>query len=197
MRNVKQKRFLILIKSIVLLASFVGVLWAHPSAPRPALTGGFGEATCVQCHSSFPLDSGRDLGGDFSLTGVPDEYVPGETYEITAIINHPGQSRWGFELASREEGGAQAGSIERIDTGVTGLTTSGGIQYLHHTNAGTFRGLADGPVSWTFNWIAPDADIGPVYFDAAGLAANNDGGTRGDYVYFTESISVAAAAVVP
>lgn len=184
------------IKLVILLFAFIGVLIAYPSPP-PGFTGGFGEGTCVVCHSSFALDSGRDLGGDFYIDGVPDQYIPGQTYELTAFITHPDQSRWGFELAARSEDGAQAGTFELIDPVLTQIKVSGEIQYIMQTDEGTMRGVDTGPVTWTFNWTAPDADVGPVYFDASGMAANNDGGTRGDYVYSTEVVSVAAAEIEP
>src|SRR5262249_13884214 len=52
------------------------------------------------------------------------------------------------------------------------------------TQQGTDLGTADG-TEWTFDWIAPNADVGPVTFYAAGNAANGDDIPLGDYIYTT------------
>ncbi len=56
------------------------LLLAFPDGPLPALTGGFGEKTCVACHNSFPLNEGRTQGGTFHLVNVPQTYKKGVTY---------------------------------------------------------------------------------------------------------------------
>jgi hypothetical protein len=65
-------------------------------------------------------------------------------------------------------------------------------QYIEHTDAGTFPGTQGG-ASWTFNWVAPSSDVGPVTFYAAGNQANNDGLNTGDEIY-TASVMTASAA---
>ncbi len=158
-------------------------LQAYSSGPLPQLTGGFNEQTCVRCHSSFSLNEGRLRGGDLHLAGVPKAFSAGETYLISVIIAHPGQSRWGFELSVRHAStGVQAGQIVPADD-MTQVKEAGGIQYVEHTSAGTRKGLADGPLEFRFKWIAPDPKDGSVFFNAVGNAANSSGDPAGDYIY--------------
>jgi len=158
-------------------------LQAYSSGPLPQLTGGFNEQTCVRCHSSFSLNEGRLRGGDLHLAGVPKAFSAGETYLISVIIAHPGQSRWGFELSVRHAStGVQAGQIVPADD-MTQVKEAGGIQYVEHTSAGTRKGVADGPVEFRFKWIAPDPKDGSVFFNAVGNAANSSGDPAGDYIY--------------
>jgi len=158
-------------------------LQAYSSGPLPQLTGGFNEQTCVRCHSGFSLNEGRLRGGDLHLAGVPKAFSAGETYLISVIIAHPGQSRWGFELSVRHAStGVQAGQIVPADD-MTQVKEAGGIQYVEHTSAGTRKGVADGPVEFRFKWIAPDPKDGSVFFNAVGNAANSSGDPAGDYIY--------------
>jgi hypothetical protein len=56
--------------------------------------------------------------------------------------------------------------------------------YVEHIPAGTHAG-DPGPVSWSFEWTAPETPPDSVVFYAAGNAANNNGSTSGDYIYTT------------
>ncbi len=155
---------------------------AHSGGPRPALTGGFQEETCVRCHTTYALDSGRRLGGTFSVEGVPARYEPGRTYQLAIRISHPGQVRWGFQLAARyADGGGQAGVLAPVDAH-SQLKEASGIQYIEHTERGTREDVLDGPVEFLVNWTAPDVR-GTVLFNAAGNAADASGDPLGDYIY--------------
>lgn len=159
------------------------ILLAYSSGPLPQRTGGFGEGTCIECHNNFKLNEGRISGGVFEIAGVPRIYQRDQTYPITVTLGQPGQTRWGFELSARFAGsGSQAGRLTPVDA-TTQVKEAGGVQYIEHTTAGTREGTADGPVEFHFNWAAPDPAGGPVLFNAAGNAANNDGTPKGDYIY--------------
>ena len=45
------------------------------------------------------------------------------------------------------------------------------------------------PTSWEFQWTAPDADVGPITFYAAGNASNGNFNPIDDYIYTTQSES--------
>ncbi len=164
---------------------FVGavILVAYSDGPLPRHTGGFREETCLHCHTSFKLNEGRTIGGVFEIRGVPVTYETGQTYPITVIVSQPGQSRWGFELSVRHVGsGKQAGRLTPVDA-MTQVKEDSGIQYIEHTSAGTREGTDNGPVEFHFNWTAPDTVGGPVFFNAAGNAADASGTPTGDYIY--------------
>lgn len=175
---------MILAKTVILMSTMVVVLYAFSTGPPPGHTGGFGEPTCQACHDFGPSD------GTFNILGVPDQYTPGEVYPITVEISQSGQVRWGFQLAARfQADGSQAGTLEVIDPDLTQIMEQAGIQYIEHTSLGTMNGTPDGPVSWTFNWIAPDTPSDTVQFNAAGNAANGDGTQFGDFIYTDEVTS--------
>lgn len=153
---------------------------SYSSGPPLGKTGAPGESTCRDCHSDFPLNSGN---GKFDFTIPPPIYKPGENYTFWVKLQDPGQRRWGFQLTSLDPSNDGAGDLSPGNSDSTAVQTSGGRQYLAQKSLGTWRGVADGPVTWRVEWQAPLAGTGPVTFYAAGNAANNDGDTDGDYIY--------------
>ncbi|MBI2816952.1 MAG: hypothetical protein HYX72_08425 [Acidobacteria bacterium] len=180
----------------VLCALFVPVvIFSYPGSPPPpsARTGGFGESTCTECHFGTALNAG---GGSVSIS-VPDGYSSDVTYTISVTVSDPTAQRWGFELSSRTQDGRQAGTLSAGSDGFTQLIPSvGGIQYIAHTLAGTRPGTRNS-VTFSFNWRAPDTSSGPVVFNAAGNAANNNNTQSGDHIYNTEVTVAPAAASGP
>src|SRR5512140_1394519 len=162
--------------------------------PPAGLTGAPGEGTCIGCHGDFGLNSGD---GTLSVS-APASYVAGTTYPITVTLADPGRVRWGFEVTALTGANSMAGSF--ANTALTTQTqTSNGRMYASHTTQrgadGTFAGTADGPVSWSFNWVAPASGSGGVTFYATGVAADGSGDT-GDYVYSaTRPVSETVATV--
>lgn len=149
--------------------------------PLPALTGAPSENLCVDCHASFPLNSGPGL-----LTlQLPSTYEPGGLYPVRVRLQQPGQSRWGFQVTALTAGEQMAGSFIIVDTLRTQRQQSTFLNrwYVNHRAAGTYPDSANGPVEWLFHWRAPSANVGSIVFYAAGIAANQNGDPTGDYVY--------------
>ncbi len=138
----------IVIKLSIILALVTGVVLANSAGPQLGLTGGFGENTCVQCHSSFQVNSG---GGSVSISGLPPNgYTPDTEYSLAVTVSKSGQLRWGFELAARfQDGGNQAGSL--IAGNGTQIRTGGpqNVQYISHNAPGTWAGTQDSG-AWSF-----------------------------------------------
>lgn len=184
---------------LLLVMGLSAIVWAFSGGPPDGRAGNPpGNMTCKTsgCHNSFALNSGD---GSFSIDGVPGEYTPGNTYTITVTLSDPGQKRWGFELTVLEGSNQQAGAIIVTDNTNTQLSDNMGTNpdYIKQRSAGTFAGTNDGPVSWSFDWIAPDAAAGDVTFYAAGNAANNNGTASGDYIYTTTASSSAPPPPAP
>jgi hypothetical protein len=152
------------------------LLMARSGNPPDGKTGAPDEGTCRDCHSTYPLNSGD---GDFAILG-PAAFEPDHTYEITVQISDPGQTRWGFEITPLD-----LGSVAITDPTHTQQSSSGGRIYVKQTSAGTYNGTPNGPVSWSFDWQAPADPPDQITFYAAGIAANANGNTSGDYVYTT------------
>ena len=149
---------------------------------------------CTACHSSFGLNSGT---GTLIIEGLPENgFVPETNYSLTVTLNDPNMMRGGFELTIIYDSGVSylmGGAIEITDPVNTQLSDNAGDNpdFIKHTSAGTHAG-SPGPVSWTFDWVAPSALADMVTFYVAGNAANNNNDTNGDYIYaITEEVSQA------
>ena len=153
------------------------------NGPPNKLTGAPGEGNCTQCHVGNTLNAS---GGSLMLT-VPENYLPGEVYDIVVELSRAGQSKWGFEMTALNSNGASAGTFATAD-GNTQLSEENSKQYIKHTSAGSAQGTRD-KNQWTVKWTAPATDIGPITFYAAGNAANSDFGTSGDYIYTQKATS--------
>jgi hypothetical protein len=165
----------------------------YRDGPPPGFSGGFGEDHCQACHFGDKVNARPGM-----LTiSAPKRYLPGETYPVAVTLTRPGMVVGGFELTSRfEKGGAQAGTMSFAngegDQERVKLMTDRGVQYAHHSRAGT-RLTARNVARWTVRWTAP-ASGGIVLFHAAANAANEDDSQFGDYIYTAMARSVATEA---
>ena len=172
-----------------------GSVFAFSFDPPDEKTGAPNETTCAQvgCHVGNDLNAS---GGSLMLT-IPETYIPSEVYTIVVNLSRAGQSRWGFEMTALDADGARAGSFAADAAANTQVSETKSKQYIQHTAIGTAHGTNDAH-SWEFQWTAPDADIGPITFYAAGNAANGDFGPGGggDYIYTTQEESTPPIPVV-
>jgi len=133
---------------------------------------------CTLCHTSFPLNSGD---GTLALQGLPAQFEPGMTYDLSVILGDPEQLRWGFELTVINDLAERAGTLAIVDPTNTQLSGGSVRDFVKHTFAGTFPDTP-GPTSWPFRWTAP-FDEEQVTFYVAGNASNNSASPAGDYIY--------------
>ena len=158
---------------------------ANSGGPPPSRTGAPGatEFTCAisGCHTSFALNTG---GGSVAISGMPDNYTPGQDYTITVTVTFTGRIRFGFQSTIIDDQGRSTGTITATEpnnrTSIQNGTVGGNLRrYINHTGNGT------GQSSWSFRWTAPATAVGRITAYAAGNAANNSGGDDGDYIYTT------------
>jgi hypothetical protein len=161
---------------------------AFKEGPYPNVTGGFGEQSCHLCHLDNPINA---PGGAVTLDGVPAIFVAGQTYPITVTINREGLRRGGFEIAARFAGGRQkgkqAGSWRPLDARVQLIpgAVDKVLTFVQHNQIGS-RAATPGTNTWTVEWTAPPASasgLGPVQFNVAANASNNDDSPLGDFIY--------------
>ena len=171
---------------VLLLMGATGSAFAFSFGPPDERTGAPNEANCATagCHAGNELNA---TGGSLMLT-IPETYMPNEVYTIIVDLARAGQSRWGFEMTALDADGAKAGTFELADEANTLLTETNGKEYVKHNASGTAAGTADAN-QWTVQWTAPNADIGPVTFYAAGNAADGTFGPDKDYIYTTSDES--------
>jgi len=175
----------LLAMTIALLTSNPAIRTAHAFAegPNAGVTGAPGETTCAvsDCHGGQP-----NTGIGKLLISTPSVYEPGKTYEITVkhMTTDNSRRRWGFQLTALDQSNGKAGELQNSGslTQVLPGGPGGNRQYIEHSFLGTFQGQRF-QATWTFNWTAPSADVGPVVFYAAGNEANNDGNNTGDQIY--------------
>ncbi|MCY3724056.1 MAG: hypothetical protein OXG97_17710 [Candidatus Poribacteria bacterium] len=178
---------------VLLFVTSISSAFAFSFGPPEEKTGAPNEGTCADagCHTGNDLNAS---GGSLILT-APETYQPGGVYEIIVNLARAGQSRWGFEMTALDGDGASAGSFEVSDAANTQLKVANSKQYIMHTAAGSAQGTND-ENQWTLKWTAPDADIGPITFYAAGNAADGNFIFTGDYIYTTQAESTPPVPVV-
>ncbi|MFP5039569.1 choice-of-anchor V domain-containing protein [Parasediminibacterium sp. JCM 36343] len=171
----KLSTILVLATLVVFLQSSVKRVY-FSSQPPQGYTGASGNY-CVDCHSSFPLNSG---GGDVTVAGLPASgYVPGKTYDLALTITHgtADRKRWGFSITAVDQQGAALGTF----TSTNANAQPNGAELSHFSAVKT-------TASKTFtysnlHWTAPATGSAPVNFFFVGNAANSANGNQGDYIY--------------
>jgi hypothetical protein len=155
------------------------------------MTGGFGDQTCRLCHFDGPLNA---PGGRVVLS-APAAYVPGKVYPVTVTLTRKGIERGGFEISARFASGSSRGR----QAGTWTVPSGGRVQsvksqqdpaliFLQHTTAGSTT-KTPGTIAWTLEWTAPPEPGGPVQFNVAANAANDDASPLGDHIYTTERVA--------
>jgi hypothetical protein len=152
----------------------------YSSAPPSGYTGVNG-STCASCHGGFPINS---AGGGVVVTGLPTgSYVPGQSYPISVTVSHSAsdRARWGFALAAKNALGQAAGTFTTTNPNTTLI----GSTEIGH-NSAVVTSLSSSYTYTGMSWTAPlnpSANDLNLKFYSVGVAANNNGGSSGDYVY--------------
>lgn len=144
--------------SIFTLFVFFALATAHTSYRGYSGAPGSSGRCASSCHGSG--------GGTIQVTGFPEEYQPGETYEIS-ITHAGGSSIRQFNGSCRIGTGSQnAGEI------------AGGHQCATYNVNSETNGIhltTSSQDSATFNWTAPESGTGEVRLYIAGLQGSYSG----------------------
>mgnify|MGYP003652332736 CR=1 FL=1 len=145
------------------------------SNPNLGLTGAPGEGNCTQCHNSSTAQSAV---GNVSLT-APNEYIVGQTYlfEIGMTTN----ANNGFEMTILDGNDNKAGSFTAGTS--TSVATQSGREYIRQTAKSGF---------WTFNWTAPNTNMGDLTAYYVVNKSNNNGSNQLDTIYLGQQIITSA-----
>ena len=176
----------------LVLAGVAAIPAFNPEVPPPGHTGGFGEPTCVICHQGSDLNA---FGGGVTIEGLPSEYVQGERYLLTVLLEAEETDLAGFQLAARygtgSEEGLNAGQIHPIDDRIAVSIGTNGVRYAHQTRQGS-RMPASDSTSWSMEWIAPSTG-NSVVFHVAANSGNGDNSPLSDLVYASDLTIESAA----
>jgi hypothetical protein len=176
-------RILILTAAVSIGVPFAAA--AFKEGPYPNVTGGFGEPSCHVCHLDNPLNA---PGGTLTVEGVPPNYVPGQVYNVTVTLARESLRRGGFEIAARFASGRlrgkQAGVWRVLDKRAQLIPGAKDqkLVFVQHNLAGSTTATR-GSNTWTIEWTAPSPASGPVVFNIAANASNNDDSPLGDFIY--------------
>jgi hypothetical protein len=148
-----------------------------------------------KCHGDFELNSGD---GEIIIKGLPEKYVPGETYDIVISMTQDKKKAWGFQATVASADAKPVGqlmaddspAIQKIDTKAYARFSE--LEFLTHTSKGT-RGPKTGiSPEWAFQWQAPAEAEGVANVYVALNAGNGNKKKTGDYVY-TRSFAISPA----
>jgi hypothetical protein len=177
--------FIILIATLLNTNDRMVSVKAFSTGPPAGVTGAPGELDCTSCHT------GPSNNGQFTIE-APASYVPGETLSITVRHTNGNSSRriWGFQLTALTAANEKAGSLQ--NPGNLGLLNNDGPgnsrQYIQHSLESNFSGQSGG-AHWTFDWVAPATNVGPITLYAAGNQGDGNGSNTGDQIY-TASVTI-------
>lgn len=153
--------------------------------PPQGNTGASGQF-CTNCHSDFGLNSG---GGNVTTSGLPTvAYTAGTQYNFSLIISHAtaNRNRWGFSIAARNANGQPVGTFSS-----TNPNAGPNGDELSHNNGAVVQGPQASFTYTNLRWTAPAAPAAgdnQVTFFYAGVAANGNNGSNGDFVYSGSSM---------
>ena len=182
--------------SLILSLACLGLGFASQaplsSGAPMASTDAPNEGSCAKsgCHvapdgSLSNLNSGN---GQLNLqTSSPNQnYQAGHTYQITVSLQQQDIQRFGFALTVLGEDELPLGELKVLDPIRTqifqGRRQFAGRQYMTYRFAGT-EPTSPNLSTWTFEWQAPNQNLGKAHFYLAAVAADNDGTDLGDEVY--------------
>ncbi|MBK0402234.1 T9SS type A sorting domain-containing protein [Adhaeribacter sp. BT258] len=178
------RKFILASAAAALVLGFNLTGKSSSSSPPAGHAGAPGEMTCAMsgCHTGT-VNAG---GGSVALVNPPANYTPGATYTMQISVTDANKTRFGFELVALRSNNQQAGTIMLVSSTNTALQTQGAKTYLSHRNASATN-------TWTFTWLAPATNVGPVTFYMAGNAANGNNTTSGDNIYTASKVLTPAA----
>ena len=188
---------------VALLGLLSPMVFAESVTPSLGYTGApsdHGGQNCITCHTGLRLN---DPAGFLKVTVT--DYVPSVQQRISIVIQHPGATRWGFQMTIREQSdeSLSAGTFAVVSsTSPVQVACDDGSQYgspgpcatniarqfAEHLNAP--RGAAGTAYEFDVLWTPPEQEIGRLQVYVAAVAANGDDTPEGDYVYtFTQTLN--------
>lgn len=162
-----------------------GAVVAFPDGPEPGYTGGKGFEDCSGCHFAGPPPS---TGSGIELTGLAEQMVPGERYQITIEVRDPEQQVGGFQLAIRNLS-SLASDGQFVEREGLRILVDANVTFLSHSEPQRAEQQGDHQLTrWQFEWVAGSAK--KVELSVAAVAADGDDSSLGDNVYtFSRIIS--------
>lgn len=176
-------------RSLLILIAFAAVI-AGTAFSVQSLNGKAGytnspsESNCTSCHNG---SAANNSAGSIYMTSTMTnfQYVPGTTYTINIIVKYVGRSHFGVDVEALNTSNASVGTMTVTNTSFTQKVSANNRVNLTHKSGGIVH--TDSAV-YSFSWLAPATNIGNVKFYFSGVAANNNGSSSGDNVYYSNQL---------
>ncbi len=192
------------IKSAVLLLGLmsVSIYQIHSSSGGASTpkTGAPSETTCTSCHNTYSVQTSGTKYDKIKLS-IPftgGGYIPDSTYRVTISYRETNITKYGFQITALNSKNEAAGTFTNINSRVQTFSStvgSGTRYYAEHTGTGTSAVSGDS-VAWTFEWKAPNSNVGDVKFYLALNVTNSSSGVTGDYIY-NKTFTVSPSTLLP
>lgn len=168
------------IAAVALLVGAAAVPRAQSTDPPLGYTGGQGQPDCTACHLGNEVNS---FDGTLTVDGLPERFVPGDSYRLTITLQAEETAAAGFQLAVLAAAGEAAVSVGRLEPvdERTLVRDSVGVQYAHHSPSGIATTAPD-EATWSVEWTAPH-HAETIVMAAAANSGNGDESPLGDLVY--------------
>lgn len=171
--------------SFLVLLGFL--LWidndtTHARSTQPpifnASAPGMSSCSNMGCHTGELNTGGGSLEIFASFDGNENVYTDGSLLDISLVIEDANAMRYGFQMVALDVNGISVGDFITNDAADLAIQESQGLEFINHldiaeTNSNTF----------SFQFQAPDEDVGPISFYATGLAADGMGSPADDFPY--------------
>jgi hypothetical protein len=152
-RRFSEKMLIVSVLAIVMSVSMIFSVWGYSGGRWDRAKTG------CECHS---LTADPTVSVD--ITGLPAEYMPGQSYPVTVTVSGGSiTAKGGFNLE------VSSGTLSPNDSNTQVNLPE---NQTTHTNSNQR--------SWVVNWLAPTSGTGDVTFWVAGNAVNGNGNTGGD-----------------
>jgi hypothetical protein len=152
-RSFSKKMLIVSVLAIVMSISMIFSVWGYSGGRWDRAKTG------CECHSLT-----ADLTVSVDITGLPAEYIPGQSYLLTITVSGGSAfAKGGFNLE------VSSGKLSPNDSNTQVNIPQ---NQTTHTNSNQR--------SWTVNWEAPTSGTGDVTFWVAGNAVDGSGNSGGD-----------------
>lgn len=193
-----------IIKSAVLLIGIMSVsiyqIQSSSGGASTPKTGAPSETTCTSCHNTYSVQTSGTKYDKIKLS-IPftgGGYIPDSTYRVTISYRETNITKYGFQITALNSKNEAAGTFTNINSRVQTFSStvgSGTRYYAEHTGTGTSAVSGDS-VAWTFEWKAPNSNVGDVKFYLALNVTNSSSGITGDYIY-NKTFTVSPSSLLP
>jgi hypothetical protein len=155
---------------------------------------------CTSCHTGVINQGTAQV--DLNLNGAEVSYIPGQTYTFTVSVKKTGMQDAGFQFIALQNNNnaVSPGTItlidptrtQKVDISNPHLQGCSLLQrvWVEHTFQGITSNM-QGESIWSFQWKAPETNVGAITFYLAALETNSNGDETGDLAY-TRSITSSA-----